>query len=280
MPRSNLLDAIRATEEQSTKTPKKKNPGPTPKIDADGRRVMKSRNTRRGDLRTEDERQADLAALYSNLDDDPSVQDVAYDDPALVKLRSLLPHVPEWELRGALMPQTVYEQPAPEAEPAAEPAPVTDTAKAPEPALPEPPAEAVGEWTRHGLQILSEPFKIRGITYRIAANALEYLLQQQLGRGRWVEESRSYDIGGLALHFAFRCIPAQAFHEVAATLPRHRPARQAQIDARGAQSSKKPLTGEAREHRNAEIREAVAEQRARWARTMPTGPSMLNWIDL
>jgi hypothetical protein len=298
MPRSRLLTAIEEATNPDKPAPQKarKRPGPKPRVDADGRQVMKSRNTRRADMRSEEERAADLAALYSNLDDDPSVPDVAYDDPALVKLRNLLPHVPEWELRGALAPRT--DTPVPASEQAAsvtdQAASVTDQA-APTPAttpplevtreIMDPYHEVLGTFTGKSIKQVPEgsPFgtlpTVVEHRYRLLATPSDYIVQE-LVDGRWQDEAKGSEIGSVAFMFAWRKVDSPGFYELARTVPSVRPRRQAQLDAGAAQSSQKPLIGEAREHRDAEVREAVAEQRARWARTMPTSPSMLNWIDL
>jgi hypothetical protein len=297
MPRSRLLTAIEEATNPDKPAPQKarKRPGPKPRVDADGRQVMKSRNTRRADMRSEEERAADLAALYSNLDDDPSVPDVAYDDPALVKLRNLLPHVPEWELRGALAPRTDTPVPASE-----QPASVTDqaaivadqvapTAATTQPLevtreVHDPYLEVLGTFTGKSIKPAPEgsPFStlptVVEHTYRLVATPGEYIVQE-LVDGRWQDEGRGSEIGSVAFMFAYRQIDCPQFHELAKTVPSVRPRRQAQLDAGAAQSSQKPLTGEAREHRDAQVREAVAEQRARWRRCLPTPQSDLTWFD-
>lgn len=54
---------------------------------------------------------------------------------------------------------------------------------------------------------------------------------QELINGHWIEQRRGAELANLAMHFAFRKIQCQPSHDVAATLPKLRPSRQAQVDA-------------------------------------------------
>ena len=296
MPRSKLLDAINATntDAPAKAKPARKRPGPAPRLDEDGKKVVKARQTRAADLHTEDEKKAQAEALNAMVEE--WIREDAELEASVLAAR---PGLEGEELRQAIFSEQSrrhnerYSQPATakEDKPAASQATTQAPAK---------PLEVTRQVHDPYLEVLSDQFTASQMlpvpdgspfgtmpailtrTFRIAANPREYILQEELADGRWVEASRAYELGGVAFLFAYRQLHSPEFHELASKLPTRRPERQAQLDAVAAKGASRPLSAEDRRQRNEEVMNQVAAQRDRWRETgmLSDGPAArgLNWL--
>jgi hypothetical protein len=292
MPRSSLLTAIEEIDKPTTETPPKakakatpkakRKPGPAKLKDQDGRDILKARQTRRADLMTEDERAAALAELYSDLEgDEPASQRpfTAEEQAIAGRLRDAGYH--EAEIYAAVTaPRFVPGEVPPEVQ--AVPPEVTS----------EEPGEIVRQQHDEYLEVLSaEPFVGKQVVpsddpfeepavvdhvYRLAADHRHYVLQERIG-GRWIEQCRGYELANLAMHFAWRSIQCQVFHEAASKLPRLRPGREAELEARS-----KPVEPEEPEYKE-KMRAGRIDIPARVIMSgLPEprgGPASFNWIN-